>query len=145
MGKLTEQNLPKIEIKTPEVSFKYLYNMKRCLSYVHKESNKKTTDYFDKIQEFINKYSMFDNINAANDYFCPRKGKKISSSGNKYIRELLKELKSNYPEVDGKFVDDELDHYHLKPGGKGAEVVFGFTYSNVLYVVDFDLYHDFNN
>lgn len=144
MSKLTNQTVPKIDVKAPEVSFKYLHSMKRCLSYVHKESKKRNIDYFDRIQEFIRDYSNHISIDAACDYYCPQNGIKIKARDNTYTKNILRELKSKYPKIDNIFIKDELEHYHLKPNGKGAEVIFGFKTSNILYIVDFDLYHDFD-
>lgn len=128
----------------PEVSFKYLYKMTRCLSYMHSQSNSMSQDYFQQLQEFIYNYSRIESVLEAIKRYTPSNGQKLSSKNSVYVKNLIKKLKIEHPDVDDRYVKDKLVHYHFKPNGKQKEVIFGFNKENVFYIVDFDLYHEFD-
>ncbi|CAM3617500.1 hypothetical protein [Erysipelothrix anatis] len=126
----------------PSVDIRFLNQSSKCFKHAFqtfKNNKKATNDFYDDFQKFLFDFSSLENIEVAKKRYASHKnGSKISKS-NSFVKSIVDSL----PEDVGKYVEDELDHLHLKANGKGKAVVFGFTHISTFYIVGLDPIHEF--
>lgn len=140
---LTNSNKP--DGPNPVVCLKYLHNSSKCLATVTKQYKGKGGIGFLKLfQEFIFNFSDHKSITESAKYFTPKNGSKIKKEANRYVKNIIDDFKQKNTNVDADYISDSIQHFHLKPGGKGKEVVFGFIKDNVFHIIAIDPFHEFN-
>lgn len=118
----------------PSVSITYLeitsgeYSLKSFGKKCQRESR-----LYAELAEFTERAKSYANIQELLDNHCPRNGLK---SKDEFSRRKMNEIKRKY-NVD----TSEMYHIHLKPNGKGAFVIHGFTLKNCFEVVWLDPEH----
>lgn len=147
---LSQGAVVNVKVKSPNLDFKFLHLMhSKDLEYLHTTQRKHNCRYFPDLEEFIYKFSCFDTLEKAIQEYTSKNGSKISKNKNTYVKNLIKKFKAIDTEDSNKLIGKsnklrELEHMHLKKGGKGAFVIFGITYESSFYVLDMNPEHDFN-
>ncbi len=147
---LSKRDVVNVKTKSPNLNFKFLHIMhSKDLEYLHTTQRKHNCGYFTNLEEFIYEFSCFNTLEKAIQQYTSKKGSKINKNKNVYVKNLIKKFNSIGTEDSKKLIGNsnelkELEHIHLKKGGKGKFVIFGITYENSFYVLDMNPEHDFD-
>lgn len=114
-----------------------------------KEAKKKEGLFFSDLEKFLDDFYRYTDLENFISAYTSQKGSKIKKESNDYLKNLIRNFETNYPEV--KMFHDKngqlksLIHLHLKKGGKGQAVLFGVQYENTLYILGLDPSHKFSS
>ncbi len=122
----------------PMINIKYFHQSNKCFKHLHsKRKNKKEfSDFCDLFQKFIFEFEECQEIGGAIKRYASNK------NGKKVIKEYTKNLLNFLPNDVQAFAKHEVIHLHLKPNGNSRELVWGFTQSNIFYVIALDPDHE---
>ena len=92
-------------------------------------------NFLNDFQQFVYDFTEMDSYSEAlKNYSSHKNGSKISGKlNNKLLSYLNEDIK--------KVASDELVHLHLKRGGNGEAIIFGFSVDDCLYLVALDPNH----
>lgn len=119
----------------PRIDFRYLHESNRCWKYVYKKRNNKVEfdGFCDSLQLFVRSFAKCETIGEAlKTYSSHKNGKKVKPSID--VSFLPKEAKES--------ARGEITHLHLKPGGNGTELIWGFCVGNQFFIIAFDPDHE---
>lgn len=138
--------------KTISISLKYLVGGSHNLAYLHKYAKKHSEEHiFDDLETFIYNAENFAEFQKLVKRFCSHKSNSISvNKNNPFVKKLIASFETRFPECKNQGIRKDLPtennivHLHLKAGGKGKAVIFGFPYDTTFYILAFDPDHTFS-
>lgn len=114
-----------------------------CFNSLSKfDTKNKERKIFTELQHFLYESSNCKNVEELIKQYGSSKGSKVDST-NSYVKRIVNKFINEYPGDKG-LLSDGLLHIHTKSNGKGKFVIFGVSWENIFYVLEFDPNHEFN-
>ena len=150
--KLTKQDKSVLDSE-PYFDFRYL-ELVSGKGFYDLAKRRKNRKIFKELEHFLYKSVQENNdLEKIITSYTSHNSSKIYAKDNNYIRNVFTSLDNNCKDCDKrvkayldkmKNTDKSLTHIHLRKGGKGECVLFGFTYDKTFYVVAIDPEHEFD-
>ena len=137
---LSNPREPLVRNVSPSVDLRFLHLSGYSLGYVYKKYGRSSEmgDFLKDFERFIYDFSGCSNIRTAKERYQSHNNatKKVLLPDR--VKNVIKEMPS---EMRG-YIKNEIMHLHMKPSGKGKELLWGYFEENVFYILCFDVEHE---